>query len=71
VTFILWCILLVLRVVLAAGFAGACCVPDCLADLITVPHSGDCGRRCLGTVARNFVLAWARIAGVATRAETR
>lgn len=57
-------------VVLAAGFAGACRVPGCLADPATVSYSGDRGRRCPGIVARNFVLARARIARAATRVET-
>jgi len=55
---------------LAARFASACGVSDCVADLATVPHSGDRGRRCLGIVARNFVLARARIARAATHVDS-
>ena len=68
-TFILWCILLVL------------CWPLALLALVVYPIVwlillpfrilGDRGRRCPGIVARNFVLARARIAGAATHVETR
>jgi hypothetical protein len=56
-------------VVLAAGFAGAGNLPDCLAGPATVPHPGDRGRRRIGIVARDFVLARARLARAAKRVE--